>query len=548
MKTIVFIGTQKSGSSREAIKAADRLGYYTVLLTDRANFVEKRSSFPDVHLMQLCNLNNIDETKEIIVQLQFKGLDIMSIIGFTDPHCYTACLLCEEFGLNCFSTKAIGNMLNKIDSRKILSNSSYIPYFDVFSNDTEIQKIEIEEHLPIIIKSPNSTGSKDVFKITTFNEFLYHTKKLLEKYPSEPILIEEFLDGPQYLVETIVYENRIHIIAVFKQEITFTGRFIITGYNLMLDLSEAFFSKLSNAVDDIIKAHGMDFGSCHLEMRYVKNRWKLVEINPRISGGAMNEIIEIALGINLVKETLKMSLGETPILEPKYKNYTFTQYIIVSSTGVLEKVTGRIKASKCDGVKSVFIKPKKGSVLTPPLSMGNRYAYVIAVGDTEIKARDNAKYAASLINFSLKPLLQKQPQETIENTVSLDFDNSDICLGGFRKYLIKQKKSISAIKKDIANINIYLKWYKTSFHKECISLEREKFLQYKHALKDILVLSPKTINSKFCSLERFNRYLIEESIQEQMVVSKQDLLKAANKKSKNSQSTTSDIVNSVECK
>lgn len=51
MKTIIFIGTQKSGSSREAISTAEQLGYYTVLLTDRQSYMEQRTEFPDVHHM-----------------------------------------------------------------------------------------------------------------------------------------------------------------------------------------------------------------------------------------------------------------------------------------------------------------------------------------------------------------------------------------------------------------------------------------------------------------------------------------------------------------
>ena len=66
MKTIVFIGSNKSGSSYEAIKAADSMQYYTVLLTDRRSFVDKTEGFQYVHSIRYCNLNNIDEIRNII--------------------------------------------------------------------------------------------------------------------------------------------------------------------------------------------------------------------------------------------------------------------------------------------------------------------------------------------------------------------------------------------------------------------------------------------------------------------------------------------------
>jgi biotin carboxylase len=407
MRTIVFIGTQKSGSSREAIRAAEKLGYYTALLTDRESFLEKRTQFPDVHYMQLCKLTDVDEIRKAIKHLQLKALDISAIVSFVDPYCYTACNLAEELGINNFTTTAVGNMLNKVLSRKLLSDSPFVPYFDVISTSSNLQKAQVEKYLPLIMKSPNSTGSKDVFKISSYKQFKNTMTKLYEKYPDESILIEEFLDGPQHLVETVVYKGHVNIIAIFEQEITFTGRFIVTGYNMLINPPASFYNNLKTAVESIVKAHGMEHGPCHLEMRYVKNQWKLIEANPRISGGAMNKIIEIGLGINLVQETLKVSLNQEPDFRPKYKYHTFAQYVIVPEAGILQKVTGKNKAAKSPGVKHVYIKPKKGTMLVPPMSMGNRYAFVIATGETEQQARENAKQAASQINFHLLPLEAK---------------------------------------------------------------------------------------------------------------------------------------------
>lgn len=401
MKTIVFIGTQKSGSSREAIKAAEGLGYYTVLFTNRKSFLIKRDEFHDVHLMKLCDFQNIVELKNHINELILKGHKISAIISFVDPHCYTASLLAEEFGVNHFSTQAIANMLNKIFSKQALSESPYSSRFKVLTDESLLTQQEIEKDLPSIIKSPNSNGSKDVYKVSSYKDFNTFKTKLLKKYPIAPILYEEFLDGPQYLVEVLVYNNEIHIVAIVEQEITCCERFIVTGYNLIMNPEDGFYDKLSEAVTFIVKSHDLETGPCHLEMRYVNNQWKLIEINPRISGGGMNRLIEIGFGINLVEETLKVALGEKPNVLPRFKKYSFAQYVIISKTGILEKVTGKKRASRCSGVKEVYVKPRKGTLLTPPYSMGRRYAYVIATGDNEQQAKYNAKYAATQIKFWL---------------------------------------------------------------------------------------------------------------------------------------------------
>lgn len=408
MKTIVFIGTQKSGSSREAIRAAERMGYYTVLLTDKIAHLEKRTEFPDVHLMQLCDINNIDEIRKVLSQLILKAIEIKAVVSFVDPYCHTASILAEDLGILNFSSEAIGRMQNKFLSRQILSQTPYAPGFMSFKEDSPLSKEDVNKLLPAVVKSPSSSGSKDVFKANSYTEFMKCVKKINERYPGEAILAEEFLDGPQYLTEVVVYGEKVYIIAVIAQEITFSnGHFIITGYNLMINPPESFFEDLKSAVKSIVESHGMTFGTCHLELRLVKNQWKLIEINPRISGGGMNQLIEIGLGINLVEQTLKMLLGEKPQLQPRYKKHTFAQYVVISENGILGKVTGKTRAFRSPGVKAVYVKPRKGTLLTPPVSMGSRYAFIIANGCSEQEAMENAKIAASQIQFQLLPLKHK---------------------------------------------------------------------------------------------------------------------------------------------
>lgn len=403
MKTIIFLGTNKSGSSREAIRAAERMGFYTVVFADRSKQKEQRTEYPDVHLLKLNDLSNIDELRNQIKNLLIKGLEISAIISFTDPYCYLASLLSEEFCNGCFSTEAIGSMQDKIKSRQIMTSLPYSPAFVVLRENFSYSSIpdSMKRKFPLVIKSPKSTGSKDVFKVTSEKQFEQLTRKLSQRYPEEPILIEEYLDGPQYLVEVVVYKKQIHVIAIFKQEISFQKRFIIMGYSLQIGLQAAFYEKLKETVETIVKAHGMEMGTCHLEIRQVSDGWKLIEINPRISGGGMNQLIEHGLGINLVEETIKMTLGQEPDLEPKKWQYVFAQYVTVSQSGILEKVTGKNRALQYPGILEVYIKPRKGAFLTPPLSMGNRYAYVIAQGESEESAKEDAKEAASLITFHM---------------------------------------------------------------------------------------------------------------------------------------------------
>ena len=125
MKSIVFIGSQKSGSSRDAIAATGGLGFYTVLLTNRETFLEKRTEFPDVHEMIQVNLEDTNEIRNKLKLLRNQGKEIVAISSFMEPYVYTAALLGQEYGLPSQTPEAIVKMLDKICMRELLQGTPY---------------------------------------------------------------------------------------------------------------------------------------------------------------------------------------------------------------------------------------------------------------------------------------------------------------------------------------------------------------------------------------------------------------------------------------
>ncbi|QWG90249.1 MULTISPECIES: ATP-grasp domain-containing protein [Bacillus cereus group] len=405
MDTIVFIETNKSGSSREAIKAAEKLNFFTVLLTKKTKFIEERDTFPDVHQMIFTDINDYDNIITTIEKLNKSGKNIKGIFSFIDPFVYLAARLSEKFCSNIVSTEAIYQMENKILTRNVLKDLpislNYLIYKPTEPLSSFLKKNK-KINFPLIVKSPKSSGSKDVLLVKNKNQLIFSMQSLLKKLPNEEILLEEYVDGPQYLVEILVQNGKVHIIAVIEQEITLFERFIVTGYSLLGQVDKSLYNSLFNAVNSVIQAFNMKNGACHLELRRINNDWKLIEINPRISGGAMNDIIEIGHGINLVQETIQLMLGNKPLLNKKHHKYVYTHYLTVKSKGKLIRVTGKNRSSKYPGVEKVYIKPKKGTVLKPPTSMGHRCGYVLAASYFKTEAKKIALKAAKEISFEIQ--------------------------------------------------------------------------------------------------------------------------------------------------
>ncbi|GMA51751.1 hypothetical protein GCM10025857_31080 [Alicyclobacillus contaminans] len=279
----------------------------------------------------------------------------------------------------------------------MLKDTSYTPYYT-----TEIIP-DLYSHLPIVVKCPHSNGSKDVLLARSPKEIDDHIQYFSRKYPGETILFEDYIGGQQYLVEVLVHGGEPRTIAIVEQTITFEHRFIVTAYRIRPSIAPAFKAMVSEMVHTVVDRTGMVTGALHIEFKVSKGKFKIIEVNPRISGSSMNRMIHFAFGINLVEETLKSQLGIEPDTERKTERHVYTQYLTVQEKGILQKVTGRNAARRVPGVVEVYVKPRVGAILQPAVSMGHRYAYVIGVGNTEDEAEHAAKTGAGRITFHITP-------------------------------------------------------------------------------------------------------------------------------------------------
>ncbi|MFF2755529.1 ATP-grasp domain-containing protein [Psychrobacillus sp. NPDC058041] len=406
MKTIVFIGSNEFGTSREALTIAREMGYWVVLFTDKRKLMTLNLEISEVN--QLVFMEKLMEEKEVIdriEKLKIEGKQICACVSFIDPFVSYAVKIANQLCLAQISVDSLYLMEDKIKVREKLANLPITPSYAIFKNDDSLNEFvkKYKTFSPLIIKPPISNGSKDVLLVDTMDMFEEAIMLIQKKHSKSSILIEEFLIGPQYLIEIIVYNNEVRIVGVVEQEVMYNGRFIVNGYKFPAKVNANDYEKLYVSILSIIEQIGLTNGSCHIEMKLVQDEWKLIEINPRMSGGAMNRIIEEGTGINLVKEILKMYLGEEPTFTQTRQLYVYARYLTIGSRGRLLKVTGKELALMHDGVKYVYIKPLKGKILTSPYSMGNRYACIIAASESDEQAKAIALAAAKEIKFFLVP-------------------------------------------------------------------------------------------------------------------------------------------------
>lgn len=100
----------------------------------------------------------------------------------------------------------------------------------------------------------------------------------------------------------------------------------------------------------------------------------------------------------------------------------------------------------------------------------------------------------------------------------------------FKNYMVYLGKSQNTIKSYMLHISEYMKWFEDTYGTNFKKLYRENILEYKSYLMNIKKykgkrLNGKTINAKLSSLGLFNKFLVDEKIQENVVIKDDDMIK-----------------------
>lgn len=123
---------------------------------------------------------------------------------------------------------------------------------------------------PVILKSKNGSGSKDIYKINSMEEFLFYTRTHNEDY-----ILQEFIPDAKSEFTCGLYRSSKGVIRsiIFKRELHggYSGYGEVVENNIITSLLEKLALKL-----DLI-------GSINVQLRMHQNIPKIFEINPRFS-------------------------------------------------------------------------------------------------------------------------------------------------------------------------------------------------------------------------------------------------------------------------
>jgi biotin carboxylase len=276
------------------------------------------------------------------------------------------------------------------------------PDFVVFTG-LPSQKTDIPFSWPAVVKPVDNMGSRGCRRVDSFDEFQEALSGALKFSRSGRVIVEEYMDGPEFSVDALVYRGEISICGLADRHIFFPPYFIEMGHTMPADLPDKEIQAMLEVFRAGVKALGIDNGAAKGDIKLTSRGPMIGEIAARLSGGYMSGwTYPYASGVEPTRGAIRICLGKSPgRLEPE-KNWTSAERAFVSIPGKVLSIYGLDEVPLISGVRDLFLRIEKGSSVSFPENNVTKCGNIISAAPGREEAVLSAETAARSILIRLE--------------------------------------------------------------------------------------------------------------------------------------------------
>ena len=334
-----------------------------------------------------------------------EGLDGVFTAG-TD-FSFTAAYVTEKLGLPGIPPEAALRASNKGLMRRAFRDAGVpIPEFREFRAGEDPLSALGKLAFPLVIKPVDNMGSRGIRRADTPEQLLRGFRRAAGYSPSGAVIVEEFIDGPEFSLDALVEEGKITICGVADRHIFYPPYFIEMGHTMPTNQPE----EVVQAVEEVflrgIKALGITRGAAKGDLKLSPRGPVVGEIAARLSGGFMSGwTYPCSSGVEVTLGGLRLAVGlPAGDLRPRRKHFS-AERAFISLPGRVEEVIGYGEALDSEGISFGYLKVTPGDRVDFPRNNVEKCGNFISQAPDRDKAISVAAAAAA------KPFLRLKPGE-----------------------------------------------------------------------------------------------------------------------------------------
>ena len=310
----------------------------------------------------------------------------------------------DELGLSGISREQAICATNKHLMRKAFEKGNAPSPKSILAQDAEDawRRLQSEFDTDAILKPSRNSGSRGIAKVSRNmdkGDFIRAYDEALSESRDHSVLIEQFIKGPEFSIEMIVWQGEIHVLTVTDKKTTGAPHFVELGHNQPSCFSDTDVETLKAAAVAGVRALGVNNCACHAEAKLMNGKAYLMEVGARLGGDFIStELTHLSTGIDMVAAAIDVALGVEPDLSAKEEPKGVCIRYFCPKPGKLVSILNT-EVLNNPHVYLWEIYPKEGDVIPAVTSSLCRSGHVIVTEKTPQKAIELAERLIESVKF-----------------------------------------------------------------------------------------------------------------------------------------------------
>lgn len=401
VKTVLVIGAGRYQVA--VIRRAKALGH-RVVAVDRD---PDAPGFAYADIARAVDFSDADAVLEAVAEIALDGVTTVQ----SDRAVPAIARVAQERGLPGIGAATARAMTHKATMRKRLAGAGVPqPRFAEVRSPAGLDRAAAEVGFPAVLKPVDASGQLGVFRVESAEEAHARLDEALAVSPTGGAVLEELAEGTELNGIVVVRAGEAVLVAFCDRLHPPGGGFGVSWIHLFPPSVEGEqLAEAERVAVSAARALGLGHGIAFPQLIAVPDgRVVVVECAARI-GGLMAELVEHALGIDLLEVQLRIALGEDvpdELVRERFRRPLAVRFLTaepgplqagrVTRVGPLEPVLG------APGVLEAALFPVPGEEIRPVMVTSDRRGYVIATGETRDEALERAEAAALLADVEVE--------------------------------------------------------------------------------------------------------------------------------------------------
>lgn len=260
-----------------------------------------------------------------------------------------------------------------------------------------------------VVKPVDQSGSLDVRRAGTGAEAVAAFRRALRSGRADGsrgglglVLVEEYVEGPEYSVEGYVEDGQVHILGITEKILGAEPHFVEVGHIVPAQLKTPAAREIRTYIARVLDAVALGIGPFHAELRMSARGPLLMEVAARLPGDRIPDLLRLACGHDLYEIMLRCYLG-LPNPEPAVSRpgpRAGIRYFLRPGLDTYREFRVDPVIESDPRVREIGVLLPPGSALPDPGSSAGRLGYVLAAGASYRETARVLRRAERAVTFS----------------------------------------------------------------------------------------------------------------------------------------------------